>query len=343
MADSTTDLPRIRLLRELYFNRTGVLLLLTILLTIGMYALAAHTHGNASAFWLTLATGIVATSAYAAIAVFLTTRQFDAFLQTTIEQSVRANISIATNELLSTIWQQNSTYLPTASYPPTNSPDPVFNRDLNSCFASSDRYIFQGVTARYSLARLASLDTTFDLVRIIVANPTEPDSVVTRAKHAKHSAESSLNDADLAHIRAELIDDIWMSIVGAFLFRRKCDRIEFCFLADPPIDRAEIFDTAMFLTRYSDPGSWGFQFPATNRFHRDSMPYQMLYKDCARLFTSKYTVRLQIPREDDPKTLFRALRKAGLDFDENQYERLQDEFRDLTRNLPDQMMPDSPG
>jgi len=304
-----------------------------------MYALAAHTHGDASTFWLTLATGIVATSAYAAFAALLTTKQFDAFLRTAIEQSVRRNIAAVTDELVNTVRQQNSAYVPATSYPPTNSPDLAFNRDLNRSFTSSERYIFQGVTARYNVARLASLDTTFDLVRIIVANPTEPDSVVARAKHGKHDTDGSISDADLAQIRADLIDDIWMSIVGAYCCWRKADRIEFCFLTDPPIDRAEIFDTEMFLTRYSDPDSWEYEFPAACRFLRDSMPYQMQYKDCARLFTSRYTTRFQIPRDDDRRLLFRVLHHAGLDFDETQYERLKNEFWDLVRNLPDQMRP----
>src|SRR5260370_26162353 len=112
MSDSGKDLPETRLVRELYFNRTGLLFLLTVLLAIGMYGLAVATHGDASTFWLTLATGIVATSAYAAFAVLLTTKQFDAFLRTTIEQSVEEHVSLATGQLLSIIRQQNSIYIP---------------------------------------------------------------------------------------------------------------------------------------------------------------------------------------------------------------------------------------
>jgi hypothetical protein len=327
MSDPLRDLSRTRLLRELYFSRNGFLFLLTILLSIGMYPLAARTHGNASSFWLTVATGIVVTSAYASIAVFFTTGRLDAFLRATIKQCVH-----------DTIRHLYYSYVPAASYPATSSPDPAFNRDLNRSFISSNSYTFQGVTARYNVARLASLDTRFNLVRIIVANPTKPDSVVTRARLAQHDVEGGLSDSDLTKIRAELTDDIRMSIVGAHCCWRKADRIEFCLVADPLIDRAEIFDEDMFLARFSDPSSWGFEFPAACRFLRDSMPYQMLVQDCARLFTSRYTVRLQIPREDDPKSLFRALRKVGLDFDQAQYDRLKGEFQDLTRKLPGQMM-----
>jgi hypothetical protein len=338
MSGSVTDLPRIRLLKELYFNRTGLLFLLTVLLAIAMYTAASNAHGDARSFWLTLATGIAATSVYAVFAALLTTEQFYTLLRATVEQSVRDNVSTAKDELLDTIRNQSVAYMPAASYPASNSPDPAFNRDLNRSFMSSAGYTFQGVTARYNMARFASVDTRFDFVRIIVADPTKPDSVVTRARHAQHDVQGSVTDADLANIRVALIDDIWMSIVAAHGCWAKSDRIEFCFLADPPIDRVEIFDDDMFIARYSDRASWGFKFPAACRFLKGSMPYQMHAQDCARLFTSRYTVRLQIPRDDDPKSLFRALRKAGLEFDETQYDRLKNEFRDLTVNLPDEMI-----
>lgn len=261
MSGSVMDLPRIRLLKDLYFNRAGLLFLLTVLLAIAMYTAASHTHGDARSFWLTLATGIAATSVYAVFAALLTTEQFYALLRATVEQSVRDNISAARDELLDTIRIQNVAYMPAASYPASNSPDRAFNRDLNRSFMSSAGYTFQGVTARYNMARFASVDTRFDFVRIIVADPTKPDSVVTRARHAQHNVKGGLSDADLANIRISLIDDIWMSIVGAHRCWGKSDRIEFCFLADPPIDRVEIFDDDMFIARYSDRASWGLNFP----------------------------------------------------------------------------------
>ena len=68
---------------------------------------------------MTLATAIAATSAYTAFAVLLTTRQSHVLLQTVIEETVRTNISTVANELVDTIRDQNSMYLPVASYPAT--------------------------------------------------------------------------------------------------------------------------------------------------------------------------------------------------------------------------------
>jgi hypothetical protein len=311
---------RSRLLRDLYFNRTGLLFLITVILAIGMYVLSARTHGNARAFWLTLATGLLATAAYAVFSVLITTRQFDSFLRTTIEQTI-----------LETVQEQQRSYVPVAFYRPTDHPDAVFNRDLNKALANSERYIFQGVTARYMVARLAKLETFVEHVRIIVADPTKPESVITRAKHDVDNGEDGQS---LAKERADLIDDIWMSIVGAYLIRRMSNRIEFCLLADPPVDRAEIFDKEIFLTRYSDPESKDFRFPSTCKFASDSLIYQMHVKDCARLFVSPYTVRFEIPRDNQPESLFKALHNAGLSLDETQYSRLKSAFLSFTSALP---------
>ncbi len=331
MSESSSQSTNSGLLRDLYFNRTGLLFLITILTSVVLFAVSARTHGTASVFWLTLATGIVATAGYAAFSVFMTTKQFDNFLRTTIEGSVERNISTAAAELLNTIHRQQHAYIPLKTYPPTDHPDEIFNRDLNKSFTTSERYFFQGITARYSMGRLATLPVAFDYIRVIVADPTKPESVIARAKHDIDEGK----DADrLAHARDELVDDIWMSIVAAYLARRKCDRIEFCLLADPPIDRAEIFDHEIFLTRFSDPASTGFRFPSSCRFPRDSMAYQMHVKDAARLFTSQYTIRFEIPRSDDPANLIRVLDEAGLTLDMERYSKLAKDFLEFKARLP---------
>ena len=120
--------------------------------------------------------------------------------------------------------------------------------------------------------------------------------------------------AHLAHVRAGMIDDIWMSIVVGDRCWRKSDRIEFCFFL--PIRRLTVqrFSTPRCFSRATASRSPGdSNSPKADWFLQGSMPYQMHAKDCARLFTSKYTTLLQIPREDDPKSLLRALREAGLD------------------------------
>lgn len=325
-----------RLLRDLYYNRTGLLFLITILLAIGMYVLSGQTHGNASVFWLTLATGMVATAAYAAFSVFITTRQFDSFLRTTIKSTIDGQFSTVSTNILETIQKQQHSYVPVAYYRATDHPDAIFNRDLNRNLTSSERYYFQGITARYMIARLANKQTFVDHIRVIVADPTKPESVVTRAKYDIDDGDGQLS---LAKARSDLINDIWMSIVGAHVIRRMSNRIEFCLLADPPIDRSEIFDEEMFLTLYSDPDSSGFRFPSTCRFPKDSMIYQMHTKDCTRLFVSPYTVRFEIPRDNKPDSLFTVLHNAGLHFDDTQYPRLKAEFLNFVESLPGEIKP----
>ena len=263
----------------------------------------------------------------------LTTNQFNVYLRDMIERSVRRIFAAFAAEVLAAIREirpQNSLHLPEASYPVASSPDPAFNRDLNRSFISSTSYTFQGITARYNIARFAALETRFDQVHIIVANPVELDSVVTRLMNRRFGAEAGARRAELAQrVRADVINDIWTAVVGAHQCWQKAGRIEFCFLADPPVDRAEIFDNDMFLARFSDPASRSFEFPATCRFLKDSMVYQMLHRDCAMLFTSRYKVRIEIPRDDDPGSLIRTLRAVGLQLSEAQYRRYQTEFWEL--------------
>jgi hypothetical protein len=311
-----------------------VLLLLIALLAVGLFALSARTHGSASVFWLTLATGMIATAVFSACSVLLTTQQFDNFLRGTIEQSVEQHLSAATQQLLAVIQDRRATFTPLETYPATNHPDEIFNRDLNRSFMTSGQYSFQGVTARYAIARLSILPVEFDHIKIVVADPTRPDSVVERARHM----DDGRGRTDPQR-RSDLIDEIWMSIVGAHLARRKADRIEFCLLADPPVNRAEIFDNDIFVTRFSDPDSKGFEFPASCRFPKNSMPYQTCSKDVSWLFTSPYTVRFEIPRTDDPASLLAALEAVGIMLTGADYERLANEFLQFRGTLPATVTP----
>ena len=71
MADDDRVSPT-QLLRELYFNRTGIVFLLMVLVPVLMLVASAKTHGSASQFWLALGTATIATTGYSFVQVLLT-------------------------------------------------------------------------------------------------------------------------------------------------------------------------------------------------------------------------------------------------------------------------------
>jgi hypothetical protein len=172
----------VQLLRQLYFNRTGILFLLMALASIGMLAASSKTSGVAGQLWLALGSATLATTGYSFVQVLLTTRQFNDFLADAIKSDIRSAMTAASAESMEQFRALQTQYVPVATYPALDATNPGFNNDLNASIAASDHYIFRGMTARYALARLSQLPRVPREIKIIVADPAKPGAVDFRAR-----------------------------------------------------------------------------------------------------------------------------------------------------------------
>lgn len=130
MADEHQRSPA-RLLRELYFNRTGIVFLMMVLISVLMLFASARTHGSVSQFWLAVGSATLATTGYSFVQVLLTTQQFNQLISNTIQTDVKNEISRSTDEALSIFRSSQTRYLPSGTYPAQRTTNPDFNRDLN--------------------------------------------------------------------------------------------------------------------------------------------------------------------------------------------------------------------
>jgi hypothetical protein len=280
-----------QLLRELYFSWTGIVFLIMALVSVLMLVASAETHGTVSQFWLAVGSAVLASTGYSFVQTLLTTRQFNRFLSGTIQDDIRKEITKSTDEAMQIFRSARGRYLPSKTYPAHMSMDPAFNRDLNDSLSHSEHYVFRGMSARYAVARLALLDAVPRDIRLIVADPTRPDAVNFRARHEAYSGDEQAFD----RAKQEILDGIHMSIAGAYLTRRKFDHLEFHFTALPHVDRVEICDDDIYITRFSESSGERATFPVTARFEHDSLLYQMFNSDCGSLVSSPYLPRLEIP------------------------------------------------
>jgi hypothetical protein len=283
------------LLRELYLNRVGLLFLLMALVSVGMLYAAARTHGTSNQVWLALGTSILATTIYSFFQVLLTRHQLDRFLRSSIrgelaegQEAIRRQIAAGESQLVSTYREIHRQFVPNAQYPSLLTPGDRFNRDLNQSLRTSDHYTFRGVTGQYAVTRLALLHTVPSEFRLIIADPTKPAAVDSRVRR------SAANHVEVA--RQELLDGIYQALVGVCLIRHKFDHVQICLTADPHIERLEVTDDAIFLTRFSDVEDPASRFPSTMRFARESLIYQIYSRDCARLAASPYVTHFDLPK-----------------------------------------------
>ena len=329
MADDDRVSPT-QLLRELYFNRTGIVFLLMLLVSVLMLVTSAKTHGSASQFWLALGTATIATTGYSFVQVLLTTRQFDRFLAGTIRADIKKEIARSTEEAM----ESRGRYLPVVTYPALSEINPTFNRDLNSSLSNSTRYVFRGMSARYAVARLALLETVPREVKLIVADPSKSAALDFRARHQAGSGdESAFRDA-----KQEILDGIYMSIAGAFQVRHRFDNLEFYFTSTPNVDRVEICDNDIYITRFSDNSATGTLFPATAKFGHQSLMYQMFSSDCNSLLSSPYLTQLLVPRDQAENVFVSRLKEIKIMNDEH-WSNAKDGFASFRRDMQSKLKP----
>jgi hypothetical protein len=173
------------------------------------------------------------------------------------------------------------------------------------------------------LARLALLDSPPRDIRLIVADPTRPDAVDFRARHeADSDSEQAFDEA-----KRKILDGIYMSIAGAYLTRRRFDHLEFHFTSLPHVDRVEICDEDIYITRFSDSSGERVTFPITSRFEHESLLYQMFYTDCSSLISSPYVTRLAIPGGLPEAELISRLAEIGISLSPERWESMKEQFR----------------
>lgn len=319
---SEDDRSLTQLLRELYFSWTGIVFLLMALVSVLMLVASAKTHGTISEFWLAIGSAILASTLYSFIQTLLTTRQFNRFLSGTIQDDVRKEITKSTSEAIGFFRSSQQRYLPAKSYPAHMSMDPAFNRDLNASLSQSEHYVFRGMSARYAVARLALLDSPPRDVRLIVADPTKPDAVNFRARHEAYSGDEQAFD----QAKRQILDGIHMSIVGAYLIRRKFDHIEFHFTPLPHVDRVEICDDDIYITRFSESTEERATFPVTAKFGHDSLLYQMFSSDCGSLLSSPYLTRLEVSGSVPETDFIAKLASIGIDMSPERWQLMKERF-----------------
>lgn len=314
----------VRLLRQLYFNRTGVLFLLMAIVSILMLIESARTKGNISQFWLALGAATVATTGYSFVQVLLTTRQFNNFLSDSIKIDIQQAVA-------DTLLSLQDKYLPVATYPGLDTPNPRFNSDLNACLSSSAHYLFRGLSARYAVVRLAQLPRAPRDVKIIMADPTKPAAVDFRARRDAGSG----GDQEFNQAKKAIIDGIHMAIAGAYLNRRKFNNIELILTPIPHVDRVEICDNAIFVARFSEDEEASSKFPSSMRFGRESLIYQMFIQDCNNVLSSPYVTRFDLPGSLTEEGFLEKLARIGLPIGKPEWAAMKQMFRDFqTRTSP---------
>ncbi|QQQ74437.1 hypothetical protein IOD16_25115 [Saccharothrix sp. 6-C] len=279
---------RSNLLQELFWTRTG-LLLLTLVATSGSSLAISSTmdQGALRTFLTSVGTGTLISAVVGFGQTLITNSAAQrALITPVVEESRRA-----LRDLNAEYRALDREFFPTHVFEPTARPDPAFNQVMMQDLERTRLYVFRGFAGRYAAGRLLLSQSECEL-RAVLADPRDDDAISGRARYLLRNEGV---DGDYDAIAERLREQISIGLVGLFLARGRCSRIDLTIVSDPPLDRLELFDDSVWLTLYSNTSAGVIRlYPRTVRFAEGSFIYGMERAEFLRISNSKAGLHIVI-------------------------------------------------
>jgi hypothetical protein len=227
--------------QEIFWTRTGLLLLILVVTSGLAMALSANLDPGVGKNVVTsLATGTLVSAIVGFGQTLITATATQRAMLTPLVDESRQALRDLADEYRS----MNREFFPTHVFEPTAEPDPAFNRLMMQDLQNTRQYLFRGFSGRHAAARLLLSKSEWEF-RGVVADPNNASGISGRARYLiRHSPAN----ADIDTIQTRLHEEIRMGLVGLYLARSRCSRMEVTVISDPPLDRLEIFDDSVWVT-----------------------------------------------------------------------------------------------
>jgi len=313
-------------IQELFWTRTGLLLLVLIVVSgASMIFAAMMTGGTGKNLVSALATGTMITAIVGFGQTAITARAAQKAMVTPLIEENRK----ALRELSAEYRSLNSEFFPTHVFEATNDPDPALNAVMMEDLRNTRQYFFRGFSGRYAAARLLLARAEWEL-RAVVADPRERTAITGRARYLiRHEGAV----ADFETIQDRLHEEISIGLVGLYLARSRCSRIDVTVISDPPLDRLEMFDDSAWITLYSDLGATTL-YPRTLRFSEGSFIYNMERSEFSRLRNTRHAHQLVITPDTTRRAFLTQFEKVtGNALSEERFIELEGKFHTFRREF----------
>jgi hypothetical protein len=321
----SADAPGFRnsLIQDIFWTRTGLLLAILLLVSAASFGAASVIGpGALHTFITSVGTGTLISAVVSFGQTLVTATASQRALVTPLVEESRK----ALQDLSAEYRALNQEFFPTHVFEPTAAPDPAFNRLMMQDLHNTREYFFRGFSGRHAAARLLLSHAEWEL-RAVVADPRCDSAVTGRARYLLRQQGT---EADYDAIEAQLHDEVRIGLVGLFLARSRCSRVDITVVAEPPLDRLEMFDDSVWVTLFSAASGAHSLYPRTLRFSEGSFIYGMERTEFLHVCNSRTTHHFAITPDTTRSeflTLFQKI--TGTPLTEDGFHALDDKFRDF--------------
>jgi hypothetical protein len=323
----SADAPGLRntLIQDMFWTRTGLLLAILLLVSGVSFAVASVIGpGAPHTFILSVGTGTLISAVVGFGQTLITsTASQRALVTPLVEESRRAL------EALSAEYRAlNQEFYPTHVFEPTIEPDPTFNRLMMADLHRTREYFFRGFSGRHAAARLLLSSAEWEL-RAVLADPRCVGAVSGRARYLLRQKGI---DSDYDTIEEQLREEIRVGLVGLYLARSRCSRVDITVVEDPQLDRLEMFDSSVWVALFSAASGATAPYPRTLRFSEGSFLYAMERTEFLHVCNSRTPHHFAITPDTSRQDFLNLFHKiTGTPLTEAGFQALADKFRDFQR------------
>lgn len=169
-------------------------------------------------------------------------------------------------------------WLPAQTFPPTSTPDKVFNQLLADELLRSRNYAFKGVTGRYIATRLAVARRHNLACRVLLADPVQDELLHL---YVKNRFGITLSSSEMEKRVEQVRREIFMTIVDLFDIARWSSPISLRMYRGPIFYRTEIVDAFLMISYFTDHPT---AYPTTYLYQRERFYYEMYLTDFQQVF-----------------------------------------------------------
>jgi hypothetical protein len=251
-----------------------------ITLVVGIVLVTQDGSLRTDAILSALGLNLIASVIFAVVFTVLSNR----VQERSLEENISDRLTSLIDDLRQDVGEANRVFMPIATYPaldPIDGYGDPFNRDMTRSLEQTGFYAFRGPSPRYAAARLCRSHHYPQQVKVAVVSPGDDRAIGRRASDRLHWARSRGKTLDI--LKAELRDELVMSVVALFDYRQICP-VELLYIEDTAVYRYEMFDDALYLSWFHGPHSAGREMPESYRFASESFFYKALRLDLNRRF-----------------------------------------------------------
>ncbi|MEU5695971.1 hypothetical protein [Actinosynnema sp. NPDC020468] len=316
------------MLQELFWTRTGLLLLILVVTAVLALTISGGLEPGTGR---TLVTSLGTGTLISAVVGFTQTLVTSSAAQRSLLAPVVEESRKALHDLAAEYRSLDREFFPSHVFEPTTRPDPAFNQLMMQDLERTRLYGFRGFAGRYAACRVLLAQSECEL-RAVLADPKDDDAISGRARYLLRNEGA---DGDYDTIVARLREQVSVGLVGLFLARSRCARIDLTIVSDPPLDRLELFDDSAWLALYSNTSAGVVRlYPRTLRFSEGSFVYGMERAEFLRISNSRAGLHVAItPRTTRADFLVLAEKITGAAWTEPGFRSLEEKFHEFRREF----------